>query len=131
MKFMVGYNDSPAAQRALQLACRIARQMDDVFIHVVATLETGMDQVVADKAHLEQKLQSARQFLQKENVPCETVLLSRGLDPGEDLVKYAKENGMDHIFLGIEKKSRTKKVLPGATTLFVLLKAPCPVTTTQ
>jgi len=130
MKFMVGYTDSPAAQRALQLACRAAQNVRDTFIYVVATQETGSDKSMANKAYVEQKLQSARDFLRNQNVPCETVLLARGLDPGEDLVKFANENAVDHIFLGIERKSRTKKVLLGATTQFVLLKAPCPVTTT-
>ena len=130
MKFMVGYTDSPAAQRALQLACRAAQNVRDTFIYVVATQETGSDKSMANKAYIEQKLQSARDFLKNQNVPCETVLLARGLDPGEDLVKFANENAVDHIFLGIERKSRTKKILLGATTQFVLLKAPCPVTTT-
>jgi nucleotide-binding universal stress UspA family protein len=130
MKFMVGYTDSPAAQRALQIACRAAQNVRDTFIYVVATKETGSDKSMANKAYVEQKLQSARDFLKNQNVPCETVLLARGLDPGEDLVKFANENEVDHIFLGIERKSRTKKILLGATTQFVLLKAPCPVTTT-
>jgi nucleotide-binding universal stress UspA family protein len=130
MKFMVGYTDSPAALRALQIACRAAQNVRDTFIYVVATQETGSDKSMANKAYVEQKLQSARDFLKNQNVPCETVLLARGLDPGEDLVKFANENEVDHIFLGIERKSRTKKILLGATTQFVLLKAPCPVTTT-
>jgi nucleotide-binding universal stress UspA family protein len=131
MKFMVGYNDSPAAQRALLLACRAAKNAREALIYVVASQESGSEKAMADTAYLEEKLQSARDYLKKEKVPCETLLLARGLDPGEDLVKFAVDNGVDHIFLGIEKKSRTKKILLGSTAQFVILKGPCPVTTTK
>lgn len=131
MKFMVGYNDSPAAQRALRLACRAAQNAKDALIYVVASQESGAEKAMADTAYLEEKLQAAKDYLKKEKVACETLLLARGLDPGEDLIKFAIDNAVDHIFLGVEKKSRTKKILLGSTAQFVILKGPCPVTTTK
>ena len=131
MKFMVGYNDSPSAQRALLLACRAAQNAKDAVVHVVASLETGAENAMADAAYLEEKLQAARDFLKKEQVPCETYMLNRGLGPGEDLVKFATDNDVDHIFMGIEKKSRTKKIFLGSTAQYIILRGPCPVTTTK
>jgi nucleotide-binding universal stress UspA family protein len=57
--------------------------------------------------------------------------MARGLTPGEDLVRFAEENQIDRIFVGIEKKSRTSKLILGSTAQFVILKAPCPVITTK
>lgn len=131
IKFMVGYNDSPASQRALLLAAKAARSTTDAVVYVVASLETGSENAMADTAYLDEKLQSAKDYLKKERVACETHLLNRGLGPGEDLVKFATENDVAHIFLGIEKKSRTKKIFLGSTAQFVILRGPCPVTTTK
>lgn len=53
------------------------------------------------------------------------------MTPGEDLVKFAKDKAVDHIFSGVEKKSKTQKILLGSTAQYLILKAPCPVTTTK
>jgi len=60
---------------------------------------------------------------------CEAQQSVSGLSPSEDLVKFAKENEIDQIFLGIRKKSRAQKAILGSTSRDVILKAPCPVTT--
>jgi nucleotide-binding universal stress UspA family protein len=57
--------------------------------------------------------------------------MARGLAPGEDLVKFAEENQIDQIYVGIEKKSKTSKLLLGSTAQYVILKAPCPVITVK
>ncbi|MFN2355292.1 MAG: universal stress protein [Desulfopila sp.] len=49
------------------------------------------------------------------------------MTPGEDMVQYAKENNVDQIFVGIEKKSRTQKMILRSNAQYVILKAPCPV----
>jgi CheY-like chemotaxis protein len=53
----------------------------------------------------------------------------RGLSAGEDILKFAQDNDIDHIFLGIKKKSRAQKAILGSTARYVILKASCPVTT--
>jgi nucleotide-binding universal stress UspA family protein len=69
--------------------------------------------------------------LAEKQVDGETVQLVRGLSPGEDLVKFAEDNGVGHIFIGVEKISRARKILLGSTAQFVILKGPCPVTTVK
>jgi nucleotide-binding universal stress UspA family protein len=54
--------------------------------------------------------------------------LARGSSPGEDLVYFAEENNIDQLFVGVEKKSKTQKMLLGSTAQYVILNAPCPVT---
>jgi nucleotide-binding universal stress UspA family protein len=131
MKLMVGYNGSPASQRALSLACNQAKGDPDALVYVVASLEGGTTETLNDIQSAEEKLKWAKEYLAKEQVKCETLQLVRGLAPGEDLVKFAEENAVDHIFLGVEKKSRTRKILLGSTAQFVILRGPCPVTTTK
>jgi nucleotide-binding universal stress UspA family protein len=131
MKILVGYNASSSAQRALSLACEMAKNKADAFVYVVTSMEGGSNETIEDIRKVEAKLQEGKDFLLKEHVACETVQLARGLSPGEDLVKFAQENNVEHIFLGIEKKSRTQKLLLGSTAQFIILRGPCPVTTTK
>ena len=130
MKYMVGYNASPSAQRALQLAAREAKKSGATVI-VVTSVEGGSGEKLQDIQSVEDRLREAKNLLAKENIQCETMQLARGLSPGEDMVKFAQDNAVDHIFLGIEKKSRTRKILLGSTAQYVILKGPCPVTTTK
>jgi nucleotide-binding universal stress UspA family protein len=59
----------------------------------------------------------------------EVQLLLTELTPGEQLVRFAKDEKIDQIFLGIQKKSKVGKFIFGSTAQFVILNAPCPVVT--
>jgi nucleotide-binding universal stress UspA family protein len=53
------------------------------------------------------------------------------MSPGEDLVSFAEENDIDQIFIGVEKVSRTQKIIVGSNAQYIILKAPCPVVTVK
>ncbi len=130
MKFLVGYNGSDEAKAALSLAKDFAKTFNARVI-VMASMEGGAGEKVEDITQAEQNLRDAKDFLDEQGVECETHQLARGFTPGEDLVKFAEENQIDQIFVGIEKKSRTSKLILGSTAQFVILKAPCPVITVK
>ena len=130
MKYLVGYDGGPAAKRALELACSQAKA-SQALIYVVASMEGGHKEEPKDIENAERTLQEAEEYLNQQKIQCETIQLARGLSPGEDLVKFAEENSVDCIFLGIEKKSRTRKILLGSTAQYIILRGPCPVTTTK
>ena len=128
MKFLVGYNGSVEAKAALSLAGDFAK-IFNARIFVMASLEGGAGEKIEDISQAEQNLREAKEFLDERGVECETHQMARGLTPGEGLVKFAEENQIDQIFVGIEKKSKTSKLLLGSTAQYVILKAPCPVIT--
>jgi nucleotide-binding universal stress UspA family protein len=130
MKFLVGFDEGPAAKRALALACEQAKH-SGALVYVVTSMEGGDKEDLDAIQKAEDALRWAKDHLLKEHIQCETIQLARGLSPGEDLVKFSEENAIDHIFLGIEKKSRTRKIILGSTAQFIILKGPCPVTTTK
>ncbi len=130
MKYMVGYNGGPASKKALKLACSQAKA-SDALVYLITSTEGGATETPEQIKEVEDRLQEAKDILLKEKVQCETIQLARGLSPGEDMVQFARDNGIDQIFLGIEKKSRTRKILLGSTAQYVILKGPCPVTTTK
>ena len=130
MKFLVGYNGSAEAKAALLLAGDFAK-IFDAKVFVLASMEGGTGEKIEDINQAEENLREAKEFFEEQGVECETHQLARGLTPGEDLVKFAEENQIDQIFVGIEKKSKTSKLLLGSTAQYVILKAPCPVITAK
>jgi nucleotide-binding universal stress UspA family protein len=130
MKILVGYNGSEVAKAALSQAKSYAKTFDAI-VHVVTSLEGGSGETIEEISAAAENLKYAQDFLERDGIRCKTEQLVRGLMPGEDLVKYANENEIDHLFVGIEKKSKTRKMLLGSTAQYVILKAPCPVTSVK
>jgi nucleotide-binding universal stress UspA family protein len=130
MKILVGYNGSEVSKAALSQAKSYAK-MYDALVYVVVSLEGGVGEKIEEISEAADNLKFAQDFLERDGIRCKTEQLVRGLMPGEDLVKYANENEIDHLFVGIEKKSKTRKMLLGSTAQYVILKAPCPVTSVK
>ncbi|WP_300458774.1 universal stress protein [Desulfobacula sp.] len=130
MKILVGYNGGEVGRLALSLARDYART-NNAFVYIVTSMEGGASEKQSDIIKAEEDLDFAKQLMETSKVQCDAQQSVRGLSAGEDLVKFARENEIDHIFLGIKKKSRAQKAVIGSTVRYVILKAPCPVTTTK
>jgi nucleotide-binding universal stress UspA family protein len=130
MKILVAYHDRPVARAALALA----RDHAEIFgakVFVVTSMEGGDEETVEDIKKAEAALKDAEAFLAEKGLACETHQVVHGQSPGEDIIWFARDNNVDLIFVGIEKKSRAQKLLLGSTAQYVILKAPCPVTTVK
>ena len=130
MKFLVAYNGSAESRSALDLATENAKR-DGAQILVVSSSEGGKSETPEDVAKITEELQDIKKSLQEAGVDCEMEQLARGLSPGEDVILYADENRVDHIYVGIQKKSKTRKLLLGSTAQYIILKANCPVTSVK
>lgn len=130
MKIMVGYSGSDISRAALSLAREHALAFHAKVL-VMTSMEGGSGETMQDIERVEQRLQEAKKFMEEKGVECEIHQLARGLSPGEDLVMFARENNIDLMFVGVEKKSKTQKILMGSTAQYIILKAPCPVTTVK
>ena len=97
----------------------------------MTSLEGGSGEKIKEINEAAENLKFAQDFMDQDGIRCETEQLVRGLTPGEDLVQFAEENEIDHIFVGIEKKSKTRKMLLGSTAQYIILKASCPVTSVK
>ena len=47
--------------------------------------------------------------------------------PGEDLVRFANENEIDQIIIGVKNRSKVGKLLLGSNAHYIIMEAPCPV----
>jgi nucleotide-binding universal stress UspA family protein len=139
-KIVVGYHGSDTGKAALALAKDQAKAFG-ARVFVIESKVGGSDwekaaqQVgvkdIQDIKEDEENLEFAESYLKEQDIPCETHLLARGVEPGEDIVQFAKDNDVDLIIIGVHRKSKLEKLVFGSTAQFVILKAPCPVLTVK
>jgi nucleotide-binding universal stress UspA family protein len=130
MKFLVAYTGTKESKAALSLARDFAK-IHGATIIVMTSMEGGTGESPDEIGKVESELNAACKFIEEAGIKCESQQFARGMSPGEDIVKFAEENDIDHLFVGIEKKSKTRKMLLGSTAQYIILRAPCPVTTTK
>ena len=126
MKILVAYADTKESQLALELAKTHSRHFDAEIL-LVSSSEGGKGEDPDEINKMTIRLAEIKTALNQEGIACEVTQLARGLSPGEDIVFFADENNIDLIYVGIQKKSRTSKLLLGSTAQYIILKASCPV----
>jgi nucleotide-binding universal stress UspA family protein len=126
MKILIGYDGSGAGQDAMNTAKKYAVALD-AEVDIVTSMVRGTEGEREEIMQAERGLEYAKSLFTAENIACETHLLIRGLAPGEDLVRFAKENDVDLMVVGVKRRSKVGKLLMGSTAQFVIIKAPCPV----
>ena len=130
MKVLVAYKESNIGMDILKLAVqRIHAYSGEVY--VVTSLLGGDSTDTQQALDAEQALDAAKNYVDGHGVTCQVHLLVRGNTPGEDIVQFAGENGIDEIIIGVKNRSKVGKILFGSTAQYVILKADCPVTSVK
>ena len=131
MKFLVCYDETKEAKKALKIAQEHARVWK-AKLEVVNTLTRIEPLKHSAVKKMEEKMEDdIKEILAEDDPPYEVNLLLTDLTSGEELIKFAEDQKMDQIFLGIVKKSKVGKLLFGSTAQYIILHAPCPVVTVQ
>ena len=130
MKILVAFEGSNVTKTALEVAVKHARAFGGelVLVWSMASGEENQQEAIqtAEKALVYWKDQ-----LKEKGLDCQTHLLIRGLEAGEDLVRFATENKVEEIVIGVRRRSKVGKLLFGSTAQYVILNAPCPVVTVR
>ncbi len=129
-KIVVGYDGSNTGKAALAVAKEQSKAFD-AKVFVIESQVGGSDTDAKDIKKGEENLEFAESYLKEQNIPCETHLLVRGVEPGEDIVQFAKDNDADLIIVGVRRRSKVGKLMFGSTAQFVILEGPCPVLTVK
>ena len=124
MKIIVGYDGSDAAKEAVRVAQKHAQAFDGK-IYLVTSLAGGTAENEKELEKAKNELGMASKFLENRRIACEEHLLVRGMEPGEDIVRFAEDHQADEIIIGVHKKSRVQKFLLGSNAQHVILNAPC------
>jgi nucleotide-binding universal stress UspA family protein len=126
MKILVGYSGTNVGRDLLEQAVRQAKAFNGE-VHVVTSLYGGAMTELETIKTAEANLEKAKAFLDDKGIKNQTHLLVRGQHPGEDIVLFARENGVDEIIIAVKSRSKVGKILFGSTAQYVILKADCPV----
>ena len=131
MKFLVCYEETKEAQKALKVAQEHAKTWK-AKLEVINTITRVEPLKHSAVKKMEEKMEGdVKEILTGDDPPYEVNLLLTDLTPGEQLVKFAEDQKLDQIFLGIAKKSKVGKLLFGSTAQYIILHAPCPVVTVK
>ena len=130
MMILVAYDGSEASAAAVKLAIAHARAFN-AEIRLVFSMEEGREEDLEDIDAAKAKLEELEKSVAEAGIACKTHLLIRGSAPGEDIVRFAEEHGVDEIIIGIRKRSKVGKFIFGSTAQFVILEAACPVVTVK
>ena len=130
MNVMVCYDGGAAAAAALDIACGRAKAFRAKIL-LVTSLAGGEEIPREEFQKKEEELKQIRRRLQQDGIDCETTLSVRGLDPGEDLVTFARQNDVHEIIIGVRRRSKVGKLVFGSTAQYVILEAHCPVLTVK
>ena len=131
MKFLVCYEETKEAQKALKVAREHAKTWK-AKLEVVNTITRVEPLKHSAVKKMELKMEGeVKEVLGGDDPPNELQLLLTDLTSGEQLVKFAEDQKIDQIYLGIVKKSKVGKLLFGSTAQYIILHAPCPVVTVQ
>lgn len=129
---VLGYDDTPASQRALERAAELAKAFGSkLIVTSVAPMMLNIgrsggptDPVDSLEKHQEE-LASARQRLEGLGI---RVRLQRAVgDPADAIVDIARESGADLIVVGTREPSMLMRVLGQSTSGRVMHKAHCDV----
>ena len=131
MKFLVCYDETKEAKKALKVAQEHAK-IWKAKLEVINTITRVEPLKHSAVKKMEEKMErEVKEILGGGEPPYEVQLLLTDLTSGEQLVKFAEDQKMDLLFLGIVKKSKVGKLLFGSTAQYIILHAPCPVVTVQ
>ena len=126
MKILVAFDGSNVAKAAMEVALKHARAFDGELI-LVWSMAKGDEDQKEDILAAEKTLDYWKEQLDQKGIGCQTHLLIRCVEPGEDLVRFATDHDVEEIIMGIRRRSKVGKLLFGSTAQYVILNAPCPV----
>jgi nucleotide-binding universal stress UspA family protein len=130
MKILVAFEGSTVTKAALEVAVKHARAFGSGLILVWSMVKGDEDQQ-EDIQTAEKTLAYWKDQLEQKGLVCETHLLIRGFEAGEDLIRFASDHNVEEIVIGVRRRSKVGKLLFGSTAQYVILNAPCPVVTVR
>jgi nucleotide-binding universal stress UspA family protein len=126
MKILMYYDGSEESREAISIA-KMHGKAFNAKIELVSSLPKGDESQLGQISQRENELEYLKTVFEKENIPCETHLLIRGHEPGEDVVRFADEKNVDEIIIGTEKRTRVEKFLLGSVAQHVIYNSNRPV----
>lgn len=134
---LIAFDGSGHSVQAARFAAEVAGAVPGVRCTLIAVLTFSRDDARFLGASEAEYSQAVDNFKEKHYGKIENFFKNRGLDlvtvvregnPAGEIVKYASENGIDHIVIGTRGLGNIQGALLGSVSSRVVQSAPCPVT---
>ena len=130
MKILVAFQGSTTAKTALGLAVKHAKAFNGELLLVWSMPKGDVDRQDEIQA-AEKTLAYWKDQLEQKGLACQTHLLIRGIEAGEDVIRFAIDHNVEEIVMGVRRRSKVGKLLFGSTAQYIILNASCPVVTVR
>lgn len=127
MNILVAYRGGTDMDKTIMTLAKKHAKAFNGKIFIASSMESASTNDMDALDRIKNNLEYLKETVEKDGIKCETHLLIRGIAPGEDIVEFAKDNKIDEIIIGIEKKSKVGKLLFGSNAQYIILEASCPV----
>lgn len=131
-RILVALDGSRYSEAALDQAISLAKTCHSrIFAITVVDLYPAQFELAPDlharmSQQANQTLGMARERIEKENIPCETIVHTGG-QPHEFIVEEAKNKNIDLIVMGTHGRTGLRKFIMGSVAERVIGHAPCSV----
>ena len=123
---VVGYVPKPEGEAAVDQGIAEARLRGAELI-VVNSHRGGREYDDQASAKSSSDLTALEAKLKASGLTYDVRQLVRGLEPAEDLIGIAEDNGAELIVIGLRRRTPVGKLILGSNAQRILLDAPCPV----
>ena len=127
MKILVGIDGSDHSYDTLKYAISEAKIKKAKLTVILSQVGKGKE-TAEEVVRAREALEKAKKIMKDKGIEPDAELLVRGFSPAVDIVKFAEENGFDHIIVGSHGVSGITRVLLGSVAEEVMRKAHCSVT---
>ena len=130
MKIMLGYNAYFTSDEVIKVAMEHAKAFNARLYVVTSIVGHSLDEAgkLANE-QAEKRLERLKALLEEEGIPYEMHMLVRVKSPGEDLIRFAKENNIDEIVIGFKKRSAIGEIMFGSNYRYLIGRTSCPIVT--
>lgn len=133
-RILLGWDGSPPAKRALDIAVDLARRYDAEIVAVsvayspahAETEDDRLESVHAARRYLTETLDAVRDRADRIGVDLEHVVIE-GIHPSEEIANYAHEHGFDLVVVGHHRRRRAGRFLLHGLAERLLRSADMPV----
>ena len=138
MKILIAVDDSDMARHAIEFAARMGHEgsaNEAILLNVRAQPEvygeiSELDYAVIERTQRERQqrvLAKALEHAQRVGIQGVSIQATQG-SPADDIVRVARENGVDHIVMGTHGRGAAGRILMGSVAQRVVHLSPMPVT---
>lgn len=134
---LIAFDGSGHSVQAARFAAEVAGAVPGVKCTLISVITFSKDEARFLGASEIEYSRAVKSFKEKHYGKIESFFKNRGLDlvtvvregsPAGEIVKYASENGINHIVIGTRGLGNIQGALLGSVSSRVIHSAPCPVT---